>query len=142
MSTTMPKAGEVVRKWYVLDASGRSLGHVAAAAATLLRGKNKPLFAPHVDCGDYVIVVNAEKAVLTGKKLEKKYYRYHTGWVGHLKEIQYKTLMEKSPEKAMKLAVKGMVPDTTIGREALTRLRVFKGNEHIHAAQKPEAYTF
>ena len=95
MSTTMPKAGEVVRKWYVLDASGRSLGHVAAAAATLLRGKNKPLFAPHVDCGDYVIVVNAEKAVLTGKKLEKKYYRYHTGWVGHLKEIQYKTLMEK-----------------------------------------------
>ena len=142
MSTTMPKAGEVVRKWDVLDASGRSLGHVAAAAATLLRGKNKPLFAPHVDCGDYVIVVNAEKAVLTGKKLEKKYYRYHTGWVGHLKEIQYKTLMEKSPEKAMKLAVKGMVPDTTIGREALTRLRVFKGNEHIHAAQKPEAYTF
>lgn len=142
MSTSMPKAGEVVRKWYVLDASGRSLGHVAAAAATLLRGKNKPLFAPHVDCGDYVIVVNAEKAVLTGKKLEKKYYRYHTGWVGHLKEIQYKTLMEKSPEKAMKLAVKGMVPDTTIGREALTRLRVFKGNEHIHAAQKPEAYTF
>ncbi len=142
MSTTMPKAGDIVRKWYVLDASGRSLGHVAAAAATLLRGKNKPLYAPHMDCGDYVIVINAEKAVLTGKKLEKKYYRYHTGWVGHLKEIQYKTLMEKNPEKAMKLAVKGMIPDTTLGRESLTRLRVFQGAEHIHAAQKPEAYTF
>ena len=140
MSTTMPKAGEISRKWYVLDAAGKPLGRVAAAAAALLRGKHKPIFVPNVDCGDHVVIVNADQAVLTGKKLEKKYYRYHTGYIGGLKEIQYKTLMEKNPETAMTLAVKGMLPDTTLGRQALTRLRVYKGGEHKHAAQKPEAY--
>ena len=140
MSTTMPKAGEISRKWYVLDAAGKPLGRVAAAAAALLRGKHKPIFGPTVDCGDHVVIVNADQAVLTGKKLEKKYYRYHTGYIGGLTEIQYKNLMEKNPEKAMTLAVKGMLPDTTLGRQALTRLRVYKGGEHKHAAQKPEAY--
>ena len=140
MSTTMPKAGEISRKWYVLDAAGKPLGRVAAAAAALLRGKHKPIFVPNVDCGDHVVIVNADQAVLTGKKLEKKYYRYHTGYIGGLTEIQDKPRMEKNPEKAMTLAVKGMLPDTTLGRQALTRLRVYKGGEHKHAAQKPEAY--
>ena len=142
MSTTMPKPAEISRKWYVLDAAGKPLGRVAVKAADILRGKHKPTFAPHVDCGDHVIIINAEKAVLTGKKLEQKYYRWHTGWVGHLKEIKYAHLMETNPEKAMELAVKGMVPDTTIGRAALTRLRVYKGTEHLHAAQKPETVEF
>ncbi len=110
------------------------------SCGTLLRGKHKVTFTPHVDCGDHVIIVNCEKAVLTGNKLKQKYYRHHTGWVGGLKEVKYSTLMAKNPEKAMMLAVKGMVPDTTIGRAALTRLRVYKGGEHNHAAQKPETY--
>ena len=139
MSTFMAKAGEVSRKWYVIDAEGKSLGRVAAAAANILRGKNKPTFTPHVDCGDHVIIINCEKAVLTGKKLEKKFYYRHTGYSGGLKKVQYATLMETRPEFAMELAVKGMVPDTTIGRQALTRLRCYKGSEHVHAAQKPEA---
>ena len=142
MSTYMAKAGQVTRKWYVLDAAGKPLGRVAAKAADILRGKIKPEFTPHVDCGDHVIIINADKVVLTGNKLEKKYYRRHTGWVGGLKEVQYKTLMATRPELAMELAVKGMVPDTTIGRAALTRLKVYKGTEHLHAAQKPEVYEF
>ena len=142
MSTFLAKPAEVQRKWYVIDASGKPLGRVAVKAADLLRGKLKPVFTPNVDCGDHVIIINAEKAVLTGKKLEKKYYRRHTGYIGGLKEVQYKTLMAEKPELAMELAVKGMVPDTTIGRKALTRLRVYKGSEHIHAAQKPEALDF
>lgn len=142
MSTFFAKPAEVQRKWYVIDASGKPLGRVAVKAADLLRGKLKPEFTPNVDCGDHVIIINAEKAVLTGKKLEKKYYRRHTGYIGGLKEVQYKTLMAEKPELAMELAVKGMVPDTTIGRKALTRLRVYKGSEHIHAAQKPEALDF
>ena len=141
MSTYMAKNGEVSRKWYLLDAAGKPIGRTAAVAATLLRGKHKVTFTPHVDCGDHVIIVNCEKAVLTGNKLTQKYYRHHTGWVGGLKEVQYKTLMAKNPEKAMMLAVKGMVPDTTIGRAALTRLRVYKGSEHKHASQKPEAWS-
>ncbi|MBE6886095.1 MAG: 50S ribosomal protein L13 [Oscillospiraceae bacterium] len=140
MSTYMPKAADIERKWYVIDAAGKPMGRVAAAAAVLLRGKQKTTFVPHMDCGDHVIIVNADKAVLTGKKLEQKYYRHHTGWVGGLKEVQYKTLMANTPEKAMTLAVKGMVPDTTIGRAAMTRLRVYKGEAHPHAAQKPEAF--
>ncbi len=140
MSTYMPKSGEVSRKWYVLDAANKPLGRTAAVAATLLRGKHKVTFAPHVDCGDHVIIINCEKAVLTGNKLTQKYYRHHSGWIGGLKEVQYKTLMAKNPEKAMTLAVKGMIPDTTIGRSALTRLRVYKGNEHKHASQKPEMW--
>lgn len=142
MSTFLAKPAEVQRKWYVIDASGKPLGRVAVKAADLLRGKLKPEFTPNVDCGDHVIIINAEKAVLTGKKLEKKYYRRHTGYIGGLKEVQYKTLMAERPELAMELAVKGMVPDTTIGRKALTRLRVYKGSEHIHAAQKPETLDF
>lgn len=142
MSTFLAKPAEVQRKWYVIDASGKPLGRVAVKAADLLRGKLKPEFTPNVDCGDHVIIINAEKAVLTGKKLEKKYYRRHTGYIGGLKEVQYKTLMAEKPELAVELAVKGMVPDTTIGRKALTRLRVYKGSEHIHAAQKPEALDF
>ncbi len=134
----MAKAGEVARKWYVIDAEGKPLGRVATLAADLLRGKNKPIYTPHVDCGDHVIIINCEKAVLTGKKLEKKYYIRHTGYIGGLKKVQYSTLMREKPELAMQLAVEGMVPDNTIGRKALTRLRVYRGNEHVHAAQKPE----
>ena len=116
MSTFMAKAETVERKWYVLDAAGKPLGRTAATAAMLLRGKHKTTFTPHVDCGDFVIIVNADKAVLTGKKLTQKYYRHHTGWVGGLKEVQYKTLMTEKPEFAMQLAVKGMLPKNSIGR--------------------------
>ena len=140
MSTYMPKSGEIDRKWYVIDAAGKPLGRVAAQAAVLLRGKHKVTFAPHVDCGDHVIIVNCAQAVLTGKKLEKKYYYHHTGWIGHLKAVRYDTLMSRKPLKAMELAVKGMIPDNTIGRAALGRLRLFEGAEHKHAAQKPEAW--
>ena len=138
--TTMPKAAEISRKWYVIDAEGKPLGRVAAEAAALLRGKHKTTFTPHVDCGDFVIIVNCGKAVLTGKKLEKKYLRWHTGWIGHLKEIQYATLMQTHPEKAMQVAVNGMIPDTVIGRNERRRLHVYAGAEHPHAAQKPESY--
>ena len=139
--TTMVKKENVQRKWYVLDAAGKPLGRTAVIAANLLRGKLKPDFTPNVDCGDYVIIVNVEKAVLTGRKLEEKYYRRHSGWIGGLKETKYKTLMAERPEFAMELAVKGMLPKNTIGRTAITRLKLFKGPEHIHAAQKPEAWT-
>ncbi|MEG1835467.1 MAG: 50S ribosomal protein L13 [Oscillospiraceae bacterium] len=142
MSTYMPKAGDITRKWYVLDADGKTLGSIAAEAATLLRGKHKPTFAPHADCGDHVIVINAEKLVLTGNKLENKMYYHHTGYIGNLKEVNYKTLMAEKPEFVVTKAVKGMLPDTTIGRNALTRLRVFKGSEHTHAAQCPEIREF
>ncbi len=138
MSTYMAKAGEINRKWYIIDAAGKPLGRVAVQAADILRGKVKPEFTPHVDCGDHVIIINCEKAVLTGRKLEKKFYRRHTGYIGGLKEVRYATLMNERPELAMQLAVKGMIPDTTIGRAALTRLRVYKGAEHKHQAQKPE----
>ena len=141
MSTFMAKAENVERKWYVLDAAGKPLGRTAATAAMLLRGKHKTTFTPHVDCGDFVIIVNADKAVLTGKKLTQKYYRHHTGWVGGLKEVQYKTLMAEKPEFAMQLAVKGMLPKNSIGRNAARRLKIYQGAEHPHAAQKPEAWT-
>ena len=142
MSTYMPKAGQIVRKWYVIDAAGKPLGRVAAQAAVLLRGKHKTIFAPHVDCGDHVIIINCKDAVLTGNKLQNKIYYRHTPYVGHLKEVKYATLMRTNPEKAMELAVKRMIPDTTIGREALTRLRLYAGAEHKHAAQKPADWTF
>lgn len=140
MSTYMPKAGQVDRKWYVIDAAGKPLGRVAAQAAVLLRGKHKPIFTPHVDCGDHVIIINCAQAVLTGKKAEKKFYYRHTGYIGHLKSIRYDRLMEIKPEKAMELAVKRMLPDTTIGRAAFMRLRAVAGSEHKHAAQKPETW--
>ncbi len=140
MSTFMPKAGQVDRKWYVLDAAGKPLGRVAAEAAKLLRGKHKPAFAPHVDCGDHVIIINCADAVLTGNKLLQKHYYRHTGYIGHLKSVRYDAMMQKNPTQAMQLAVKGMVPSNTIGRAALTRLRLFAGAEHNHAAQQPVAW--
>lgn len=141
MSTTLAKKETVERKWYVIDAAGKPLGRVAVQAATLLRGKHKPTFTPNVDCGDFVIVINAAKAELTGKKLEKKLYQHHTGWIGNLKDVKYRTLMEQRPEFAMELAVKGMLPKNTLGRAALTRCKIYKGAEHKNAAQKPEAWT-
>ena len=141
MSTFMANKGNIERKWYILDAAGKPLGKTATVAATLLRGKHKPEYTPHADCGDFVIVINAEKAVLTGKKLDQKYYRTHSGYVGGLKETKYRLLMEERPEFAMELAVKGMLPKNTIGRASMTRLKLYKGAEHKNAAQKPEAWT-
>ncbi|MCQ2429727.1 MAG: 50S ribosomal protein L13 [Clostridia bacterium] len=142
MSTFMQKPAEVVRKWYVLDAAGKPLGKTAVAAADLLRGKNDPTFTPNVDCGNFVIIINAEKATLSGNKMTDKYYYHHSGYIGGMKKVQYKTLMEKKPEFAMELAVKGMLPDTTPGRKAFTRLKVYAGDAHKHEAQKPETYEF
>ena len=127
MSTFMAKKGNIVRKWYVLDAAGKPLGKTAALAAQLLRGKHKPEFTPNADCGDFVIVINAEKAVLTGKKLDQKYYRTHSGWVGGLKEVKYRTLMQNRPELAMKLAIRGMLPRNTLSKNSLTRLHIYRG---------------
>lgn len=142
MSTYMPKAADLSHNWYVLDADGRTLGSVAAEAATLLRGKHKPTFAPHADCGDFVVVINAEKVVLTGNKLENKVYYHHTGYIGNMKKVQYKTLMQEKPEFVIEKAVKGMLPTSSLGRTQLTRLRVFKGAQHTHQAQKPEIREF
>lgn len=141
MSTYMPKPDAASRKWYVLDAAGKPLGRTAATAAHLLRGKHKVTFAPHADCGDNVIIINAAEAVLTGKKLDQKVYYRHTGWVGGLKEVKYSKLMAETPEKAMMLAVKGMVPSTSLGRKQLTRCKIYKNAAHEQAAQKPEAWT-
>ena len=141
MSTTMAKKETVQRKWYVLDAAGKPMGRTAVIAANLLRGKHKADFTPNVDCGDYVIIVNVDKAVLTGKKLDQKKYQHHTGWIGNLKEVKYSTLMAERPEFAMELAVKGMLPKNTIGRAAMTRLKLYAGAEHNNEAQKPEAWT-
>lgn len=140
MSTTMVKPTEVVRKWYVIDAAGKPLGKTAVIAADLLRGKRKVDYTPHVDCGDFVIVINAGKAVLTGKKLEQKYYRTHSGYPGGLHETQYSKLMREKPELAMRIAVRGMLQKNAMAKNQLTRLRVFAGAEHIHQAQKPEVY--
>ncbi len=138
MKTYMAHAQDVERKWYVVDAEGMVLGRLASKVAAILRGKNKPTYTPNVDTGDFVIIVNTDKVVLTGKKLEKKYYRYHTGWIGSLKEIQYKTLMATKSDLAVYEAVKGMLPKNSLGRKMLTKLKVFKGAEHTHQAQKPE----
>ena len=138
MSTFMANANTIERKWYVIDAKDKPLGRTAAEAANILNGKHRVDFTPHVDCGDYVIIINADKAVLTGDKLSKKYYRHHSGYIGGLKEVQYKTLMATRPELAMELAVKGMLPKNSIGAKSLTRLKVYKGAEHDHSAQKPE----
>ena len=142
MSTFMQKKESVVRKWYVIDAANKPLGRTAVAAADLLRGKNDPTFTPHVDCGHFVVIINADKAVLTGRKLEQKYHYHHSGYVGGMKSIQYKEMMAKRPEMAMELAVKGMLPHNTLGRTAFTRLKVYAGAAHKHQAQKPEAYEF
>ena len=142
MSSYMPKAGDITRKWYVIDAAGKPMGKVAVEAANLLRGKNEPTFTPHADCGNHVIIINCEKAVLTGKKLDQKKYYHHSGYIGHLKEVSYATLMKTKPQFAMTKAVKGMIPDTVIGLQALTRLRCVAGPDHPHAAQKPETWEF
>ncbi len=141
MSTFMAKAHELQRKWYIIDADGKPLGRVAAQAAAILRGKHKPEFTPHCDCGDHVIIINAAKAVLTGKKLLQKHYYRHTGYVGGIKAVRYDKLMSERPEFAMAKAVKGMLPHNTVGALAAKRLRVYAGDTHEHAAQKPEAWT-
>lgn len=137
MSTFMAKASEVERKWYVIDAAGVPLGKTAVKAADILRGKHRPEFTPHADCGEYVIIINTDKAILTGKKLEEKKYYHHSGYIGGLKEVSYKELMAKNSDKAMYLAVKGMLPKNSIGAKSLTRLKLYKGSEHNNEAQKP-----
>ncbi len=139
MSTFMAKKETIERKWYVIDAAGKPMGKTAVAAATILRGKHRPEFTPHVDWGEFVIIINAAKAILTGNKLQDKYYRHHSGYIGGLKEVQYKTLMEKKPEMAMELAVKGMLPKNSIGAKSFTRLKVYAGEAHNQEAQKPVA---
>ena len=141
MSTYMAKANELEKKWYILDAAGKPLGRVAATAAAILRGKHRPDFTPNVDCGDYVIIINAKDAVLTGNKLEQKKYYKHTGYIGHLKEVSYKDMMANNPEKAMELAVAGMIPHNTLGRKMIKKLKVYSGAEHEHAAQSPIEWT-
>jgi len=138
MKTFMAKAEEVQRKWYVVDAAGKPLGRLASEVASILRGKNKPIYTPHVDTGDFVIVINAEKVILTGDKLDKKVYRHHSGWPGGLKEIKYRAFLAKSPEKVVEIAVKGMLPHNSLGRAMFRKLKVYRGAEHPHQAQKPE----
>ena len=138
MSTYMEKKGSFERKWYVVDAADMPLGKTAVIVANLLRGKDKVTYTPHADCGDNVIVINAAKAVLTGKKLDQKLYRTHSGWVGGLKETKYRILMQEKPELAMRVAVKGMLPHNIVGKDSLKRLHVYAGDTHEHQAQKPE----
>ena len=140
MSTTLLNKDTVTRKWYVLDAAGKPMGKTAALAADLLRGKLKVTYTPHADCGDNVIIINASKAVLTGNKMEQKYYRTHSGYPGGLHETQYKKLMKDKPELAMRLAVRGMLQKNTIAQWQLKRLKIYRGAEHPHAAQKPEVW--
>ena len=138
MKSFMAKAADVERKWYVVDAAGKPLGRLASEVAKILRGKHKPVYTPHVDTGDFVIVLNAEKIVLTGKKMENKLHRYHSGWVGGLKEIKYKHFLERTPEKVIEVAVKGMLPKNSLGRSMYKKLKVYKGPEHKNQAQQPE----
>ena len=140
MSTFMAQPNAIERKWYVIDAANKPLGRTAAAAATILRGKHRAIFTPHVDCGEFVIVINADKAILTGNKLNDKYYHHHSGYIGGLKSVQYKTLMAEKPEMAMELAIKGMLPHNSIGAKSFTRLKVYAGAVHNHEAQKPVPY--
>ena len=142
MKTYMAKPEEIERKWYVVDCEGLVLGRVASQIASVLRGKNKPCYTPNVDCGDYVIAINTDKIVLTGKKLEQKYYRYHTGYIVGLKEIQFKKRMAEDSDKALMTAVKGMLPKNSLGRDMITKLKVFKGSEHNHQAQQPTELKF
>ena len=139
MSTFMANKANIERKWYILDAAGKPLGKTAVRAADLLRGKNKTTFTPHADCGDNVIIINAGKAVLTGRKGEQKIYRTHSGWVGGLKETPYRILMQEKPEVAMRVAVRGMLPKNTVAKDSLKRLHIYAGAEHKQQAQKPIA---
>lgn len=142
MKTYMAKAENVERKWYVVDAAGMVLGRLASQVATVLRGKNKPTYTPNVDCGDHVIIINADKVVLTGKKLEQKYHYYHTGYVGGLKQVQFKKMMEECPDKVVYNAIKGMLPKNILGREMIKKLRIYSGAEHNHEAQQPVELKF
>ncbi len=141
MNTYVVKGNSIERKWYVVDASGLTLGRLASQVAAILRGKNKPTFTPNLDTGDYVIVVNADKVVLTGKKLEKKLYYHHTGYPGGLKDVSAGKMMAKNPERVIELAVKGMLPKNALGRQMYRKLKVYAGPEHEHQAQKPEVLT-
>ncbi len=142
MSTTMARPATVQRRWFVIDAAGKPLGRVAAKAASMLRGKHKVCFTPHVDCGDHIIIINCKDAVLTGKKLDQKVHYWHTGWIGGIKEIKYSKLMKTSPTRAMTLAVEGMLPKNSLGRKMAKRLRVYPESKHDNAAQKPEICEF
>lgn len=142
MKSFMAKTNEIDRKWYIIDAEGKVLGRLATEIATILSGKNKPTYTPHVDTGDFVIVLNADKIKLTGKKLDQKHYRYHTGHPGGLKEVPYRRLMDEKPEKIVQLAVKGMLPKSSLGRGMIKKLKVYSGTEHNHEAQQPEIYKF
>lgn len=141
-TTHSVKAKEIERKWYVIDAADKPLGRVATEVARLLKGKHKPTYSTHLDCGDFVIVINSDKIVLTGNKLNDKYHRHHTGYMTGLKEINYKDLMAKSSDKALTLAVKGMLPKNSLGRAMITKLKIYKGSEHNNQAQKPEVWEF
>ena len=139
MKTYMPNPSAIERKWYVVDAAGKTLGRLSSEVANVLRGKNKPIFTPHADCGDYVIVINAEKIVVSGKKLDQKIYYHHSDFVGGMKETSLREMLQKHPERVIEHAVKGMLPKGPLGREMYTKLFVYAGPEHKHAAQKPEA---
>ena len=138
MKTFMPKAADITRKWYVVDTEGLALGRVASQVANILRGKNKPIYTPNVDTGDFVIVINASKVILTGKKLDQKIYYKHSGFVGGLKETKYRKLLAEKPEEALRHAVVGMLPKGPLGRQMAKKLKIYAGAEHEHAAQKPE----
>ena len=138
MKTFVAKPKEVTRKWFVVDAAGKPLGRLASEVAKILRGKHKPEYTPFVDTGDYVIILNAEKVILTGKKLEQKMYRHHSNWIGGMKEVKYRIFMQERPEKAVEIAVKGMLPHNSLGRAMFKKLKVYKGNKHEHQAQNPE----
>ena len=142
MNSFMANPAKVERKWYVVDATGYTLGRLASEVAKVLRGKNKPIFTPHIDTGDYVIIVNAEKIKVTGKKLDQKIYYHHSDYVGGMKETTLREMLAKKPEKVVELAVKGMLPKGPLGRELFTKLHVYAGAEHPHTAQKPEVLTF
>lgn len=142
MKSFMAKTNEIDRKWYIIDAEGKVLGRLATEIATILSGKNKPIYTPHVDTGDFVIVLNAGKIKLTGKKLDQKHYIYHTGYPGGLKQVPYRRLIAEKPEKIIQLAVKGMLPKSSLGRNMIKKLKVYSGTEHNHEAQQPEIYKF
>ncbi|MBO5413325.1 MAG: 50S ribosomal protein L13 [Clostridia bacterium] len=139
-TTYTAKSNEIERKWYIIDASGKPLGRVAAEAAKLLRGKHKPTFTPNVDTGDHVIILNCKDVILTGKKLDQKVYRHHTGYIGNMKETSARNMLQEKPEKAMMLAIKGMLPKNRLGRQMITKVRIYEGSEHENQAQKPEVW--
>ena len=141
-TTYSPKKAEIESKWYIIDAANKPLGRVATEAAKLLRGKHKPTFTPNVDMGDHVIILNCKDVILTGNKLNQKIYRHHSGYIGGMKEVSAKVMLEKNPEKAMTLAVKGMLPHNSLGRQMAKKLRVYAGSEHENQAQKPEIWNF